>query len=84
MALSMNKTKAWPDRAPLIEFGSKGWMISNPADIIDQVVDSVLSYRPAIETGPIWDRIRPEIERGCGSLRASQVLIEGAEITGIR
>ena len=82
MALSMNKTKAWPDRATLIEFGIKNCMIGDPAEIIDHVLEAAMGYRPAGETGPIWDAMRPAIERGCGSLRASQVLMQGAGIIG--
>ncbi len=82
MALAMNKTKAWPDRATLVEFGAKTCGVGNPAEIIDQIIDAALGYQPVIEPGPIWNKVRVEIERGCSSLRDSQVLLAGAQPSG--
>lgn len=72
-ALSLNKTKSWPDRAALVAFGEKNCLIDRPADIIDHILEAAMAYRPEVEPGDIWHGIQREIEKGCASLQATKV-----------
>lgn len=68
LALKMNKSKSWPTRAQLIEFGKAHCRLDRPQEIIDHIVDVVRSYAPDLEPGPIWQAMRPEMEKGAASI----------------
>lgn len=68
LALKMDKKRNWPDRETLIEFGRNHCQLARPADIIEKVCDAANEYKPNIESGPVWDLIRPLIDAACFSL----------------
>lgn len=68
IALKMNKAKVWPSREQLIEFGKAHCKLDRPVEIIDEVLNVVTAYAPAIETGQIWKKMQPELVKGAGSL----------------
>lgn len=68
IALKMNKEKAWPTRDQLIAFGKAHCKLDRPAAIIDELLEVVASYVPAIETGDIWQKMQPEIAKGVALL----------------
>lgn len=78
-ALKMAKTKQWPTRAQLIDFGYNHCQVDKPAEVIDRTIEAATSYQSEIETGEIWEKIRREIERGCDSLRACRVVGTGVD-----
>ncbi|MET3106010.1 serine/threonine-protein kinase HipA [Oxalobacteraceae bacterium GrIS 1.18] len=71
MALKLAKTKSWPYRNALIEFGKQHCDIDNPDLIIDSIVEAAHAYVPEIEPGVIWDQMRAQIEIGCSTLAAA-------------
>lgn len=68
IALKMNREKVWPSRATLIDFGKTHCKLDQPAAIIDELLDVVASYTPEIDTGDIWEKMRPEIAKGVNAL----------------
>ena len=68
LALKMNRTKTWPTRAQLIEFGKAHCQLDRPNEIIDGIIDAVQSYVPDIAPGPIWKRMQAEMKKGAGSI----------------
>ena len=68
LALSLQKTKSWPSRDGLIEFGKRHCKLDHPGDIIDRIAQTALAYRPAIEPGGIWESMRMQIQTGCHSI----------------
>ncbi len=58
MALSLNRSRAWPARDALITFGSETCGVKQPERVIDEIVEAVTSYRPAVN-GPGWKEMRP-------------------------
>jgi len=71
MALKLAKTKSWPYRNTLIEFGKQHCDIDNPESIIDSIIEAAHAYVPEIEPGVIWDQMRAHIELGCSTLAAA-------------
>ncbi|MDB5961485.1 MAG: hypothetical protein JWP59_2779 [Massilia sp.] len=72
LALKMNKSKSWPTRQALIEFGKQHCLVDAPADIIDSMCAAALDYRPQIEP-VIWGKMAPLIEGGAASVSPSRV-----------
>lgn len=72
LALKLKKTKSWPGREDLVEFGQTACLIDRPDQVIDQVVEAAHAYQPAIEAGPIWNEMRAQIDKGLGSVRGSR------------
>lgn len=68
LALKLNKTKSWPARDALIEFGKGHCKIDRPALIIDHIAEIAHAYRPQIEAGGIWTKIKTEITKGAYSV----------------
>jgi hypothetical protein len=54
LALKMAKTKSWPTRKSLVEFGQLHYKLDQPGQIIDQVIDAANAYVPQIDPGVIW------------------------------
>ena len=67
MALGMARSKAWPSRATLEQFGKSHCDVAKPGTFIDSIIDAADRYRPEIE-GPAWARIRKIIGGSVGSL----------------
>jgi serine/threonine-protein kinase HipA len=68
LALKMAKTKSWPTRKTLIEFGRMHCKLDQPGQIIDQVLDAVNAYVPQVEPGAIWTQMKKQIEAGSYSI----------------
>jgi serine/threonine-protein kinase HipA len=64
LALKLRKTKVWPSKDELVNFGRTHCAIDRPERIIEQIADVAMSYQPHSESN-VWTRMRPEIERGC-------------------
>lgn len=73
LALKLNKTKSWPDRQTLIDFGRVSCQVSRPEEIIDLIAECATSYVPDIDVGEIWFPIKEEIERGANSLSKGKI-----------
>lgn len=74
MALKLAKTKSWPYRNALIEFGKQHCDIDNPEIIIDSIIEAVNSYMPDIEAGEIWIQMKSQIDLGCSTMSAGVYL----------
>lgn len=68
LALKMARTKSWPTRRTLIEFGRLHCKLDQPGQIIDQVIDAANAYVPQIDPGVIWTRMKEQIEAGSYSI----------------
>lgn len=75
LALSMAKTKGWPDRATLMAFGKTHCGVQDPGLVIDRIIETASRYRPDIEAGPIWEKVKKEIDRGCDALRSERLYV---------
>ncbi len=62
LALSLAKSKSWPDRKTLIEFGQKTCHVDHPALAIDRIVDSVAQYKPESDDSGIWRKMREQFD----------------------
>lgn len=72
MALKMNKSKAWPTREQLLEFGKVHCRLDRPAAIVDDLIDVAISYRPEISAGEIWQSVSEQIKKGASSVRSAR------------
>ena len=68
LALKMAKTKSWPSRKMLVEFGRTHCRLDQPGQIIDQVVEAASAYVPQIDPGAIWPRMKKQIDVGAYSI----------------
>ncbi|MES2149322.1 MAG: HipA domain-containing protein [Pseudomonadota bacterium] len=62
LAINLAKTKSWPCRKELVEFGKRICHVDRADDVIDSIADAAETYVPLIETGEIWPMIKKEIE----------------------
>jgi serine/threonine-protein kinase HipA len=69
LAVNLAKTKSWPYRKELIEFGKNVCRVDKASEIIDRIVDTAANYTPAIEAGDIWVKMKTEIDRSCLSFK---------------
>ena len=67
LALKLNKTKSWPTRQDLIDFGQTHCRLQHASEIVDQIVDVAQSWTPA-ENSTIWDLMKPQIDKACFTL----------------
>ena len=65
--LEMNKSKSWPTRDQLVDFGKRHCMIDSPAAIIDSICAAARDYKPDIEQ-VIWEKMTILIEGGAASV----------------
>ena len=72
LALNLNGTKAWPDRASLERFGREHCGIANAGEAIEEMVEAAGSYKPA-ESTPMWKKISEAMQRQRPVLMASGV-----------
>ena len=68
LALSLAKTKSWPDRKTLIEFGRQACRIEHAALIIDRTLDAVAEYTPESDDSGIWKQVREQIDSALQTL----------------
>ncbi len=68
LAVNLAKTKSWPYRKDLIEFGKNVCRVDKATETIDRIVDAAANYSPTIECGDIWVKVKAEIDRSCSSL----------------
>ena len=68
LALKMAKTKSWPTRNTLIEFGRTHCKLDHPEQIINQIVEVVYAYVPQIDPGAIWTQMKKQIGAGSYSI----------------
>ena len=71
LALSLNRTKAWPDRSALETFARDHCGIPEPARMIDELLESAFSYAPQ-EPTEMWARIASAMERQRPRLQAAR------------
>ncbi len=64
LALKLGKTKQWPLRGALLEFGKIHCEIDRPQDIVERIATTASDYRPA-EQSAIWQKMKPIIDSGC-------------------
>ena len=69
LALSLAKSKAWPDRATLVEFGKKICDVERSADVVNRIVDVVAQFEPNRDESGVWKRIRTHLDSALLSLR---------------
>ena len=70
MALKLAKTKSWPDRETLIQFGLKHCHVERAASALDHIVDAVSQYKPEDSDSGMWRQMRGQIETGLQSMGA--------------
>ena len=70
MALKLAKTKSWPDRETLIEFGLKHCHVEQAASVLDRIMDAVSQYKPEESDSGMWRQMRDRIETGLQSIGA--------------
>lgn len=68
LALKLAKSKMWPTRKTLCEFGKVHCLIDRPQDIIDHITSHALSYQARESDSTIWQAMRTEIEKACFGL----------------
>jgi serine/threonine-protein kinase HipA len=78
LALKLNGSKAWPGREELIQLGKAHCWLDHPEQVIDQLVEATMAFRP--EESPIWRQMRPEIANACVLMTGSR--IKGSFCTG--
>ena len=69
MALKLAKTKAWPNRRVLLEYGKRNCHVADAERVLERVADAVAEYRPASGRSGIWMKMRGEMEIGLGAVR---------------
>ena len=70
MALKLAKTKSWPDRKALIQFGQKHCHVEQAARVLDRIADAAYQYKPEESGSGIWQQMRDQIETGVQSIGA--------------
>ena len=70
MALKLAKTKSWPDRETLIQFGLKNCHVEQAASTLDRIADAASQYKPEDSDSEMWRRMRGQIETGLQSISA--------------
>ena len=70
MALKLDKTKSWPDRKTLIQFGLKHCHVEKAASVLDRIMDAASQYKPEDSDSGMWRQMRDQIETGLQSMGA--------------
>jgi serine/threonine-protein kinase HipA len=71
LALKMNKTKSWPTRKQLIDFGKIHCLLDSPAEIIDSMCAHATAYVPDFEE-TVWGRMDQLIQTAAASISPSK------------
>jgi len=70
MALKLARSKSWPDRKTLIEFGLQHCRVEHAGRILDRIVDATSEYTPEDSASELWRQMRGQIETGLQSIGA--------------
>ena len=70
MALKLARTKSWPDRDTLIEFGLKHCHVEHAESVVDRIVATTSQYKPENIDSGMWLQMRDQIELGLQSIGA--------------
>ena len=68
MALKLAKTKSWPNRRALVEFGRCHCYVDDAVQRIERVCDAASEYRPDREETEMWARMHAQIAIGVGAV----------------
>ncbi len=68
MALKLAKTKSWPDRKTLIQFGLEHCHVEHAGRIVDRIVDATSHYKPEDDESGMWRQMSQQIETGLQSI----------------
>ena len=71
LALRLAKSKSFPTRPVLENFGRVHCAVSRPELVIDEIVAAVAGYRPQID-GPVWHKLRTIFEQSSAQLDRSR------------
>jgi serine/threonine-protein kinase HipA len=69
LALSLDKSRKWPSREALLDFGRKHCRLSHPQYVIDEIVEVAAQYRATELYSHIWTKMKPLIDDACSRLR---------------
>jgi serine/threonine-protein kinase HipA len=69
MALKLAKSKSWPDRKTLIQFGRQHCRVEHAGTILDRIADAASEYQPEDSASDLWRQMREQIETGLQSIR---------------
>ena len=76
LALNLAKSKQYPDRSTLMEFGSIHCLVKRPAEIIERISDAMSAtldeYREHVDPG-LWQSMRTEWDAGRASVAEARV-----------
>ena len=61
LALALARSRDWPDRATLCEFGRVHCGVDHPEPVLDRTLQAVTSYVPDSDDSGIWRRIRDQV-----------------------
>ncbi len=75
LALNLAKTKAWPSRKTLAEFGKTHCEIDRPERMIDHISQVASEYRA--EPSGIGEKIKTEIDIGCARIGDGKIFGRG-------
>ena len=64
LALKLAKSKAWPTKKQLVEFGKAHCNLDRPEQIAERIADAAMAYRPE-EDSAIWQQMKPIINMAC-------------------
>lgn len=64
LALNLNKTKSWPLKRDLVEFGKKHCGIDRPEEVLERIATAAMEYRPPEDSG-IYKTMQPIINDAC-------------------
>ncbi|MFN5190627.1 MAG: type II toxin-antitoxin system HipA family toxin [Burkholderiales bacterium] len=70
MALKLAKSKSWPDRKTLVQFGRQHCRVEHAGTILDRIADAASEYQPEDSASELWRQMRSQIETGLQSIRA--------------
>ena len=70
MALKLARSKSWPDRKTLIQFGLQHCRVEHAGRILDRIVDATSEYTPEDSASELWRQMREQIELGLQSIGA--------------
>jgi serine/threonine-protein kinase HipA len=70
LALALARSRDWPDRTTLCEFGRVHCGVDHPEPVIDRALQAVASYVPDNDDSGIWRRIRDRVAEQAPALQS--------------
>ncbi len=64
LALKLDKSKGWPTKKQLVEFGKAHCNLDQPEQIAERIADAAMAFRPD-EDSEIWQQMKPIIDNAC-------------------